>query len=116
MGLSQTMGLSDEVPRELLVHVNLAIIILVEPPLFDEVIASPKTAKCLKNEYIGNGGYRGNNPLHKPYINICKILTSYKTVNPDKITLLWNDIENFKEPLTQIVFFDFGELHFEVYE
>ena len=85
-------------------------------PMFDEVIASPKTAKCLENEYIGNGGYRENNPLHKPYINICKTLTSYKTVNPDKITLLWNDIDDLKEPLTQIGFFDFGELHFEVYE
>ena len=29
---------------------------------------------------------------------------------------MWNDIEDLKEPLTQIGFFDFGELHFEVYE
>lgn len=85
-------------------------------PMFDEVIASPKTALCLRNEFLGNDGYREKNPLHKPYINICKILTSYKAVNPEKITVLWNDIENLKEPLTQIGFFDFGELHFEVYE
>lgn len=85
-------------------------------PLFDEVIASQKTAHCLTNEFLGNDGYREKNPLHKPYINICKILTSYKAVNPDKITVLWNDIENLKEPLTQIGFFDFEELHFEVYE
>ena len=49
-------------------------------------------------------------------INICKILTSYKTVNPQKITVMWNDVENLTEPLTQIGFFDFEELHFEVYE
>ena len=85
-------------------------------PMFDEVIASQKTALCLKNEFLGNDGYREKNPLHKPYINICKILTSYNAVNPEKITVLWNDIENLKEPLTQIGFFDFGELHFEVYE
>ena len=85
-------------------------------PLFDEIIASPKTALCLKNEYLGNDGYREKNPLHKPYINICKVLTSYKATNPDKITALWNDIENLTEPLTQIGFFDFEELHFEVYE
>ncbi len=84
--------------------------------LFDEVIASPKTAVCLKNEYLGNDGYREKNPLHKPYINICKILTSYKTTSPDKIKVMWNDIENLTEPLTQIGFFDFEELHFEVYE
>ncbi len=85
-------------------------------PIFDEIIASSKTADCLKNEFLGNDGYREKNPLHKPYINICKILTSYKAVNPDKITTLWNDIDNLKEPITQIGFFDFQELHFEVYE
>ena len=45
-------------------------------PLFDNIIASRKTADCLKNEYEGKNGYRESNPLHKPYINICKILTS----------------------------------------
>ena len=84
--------------------------------LFDEVIAGAKTAECLKNEYIGKDGYREKNPLHKPYINICKTLTSYTPVNPDKITVLWNDVDELKEPLTQIGFFDFEELHFEVYE
>ena len=84
--------------------------------LFDEIIASPKTALCLKNEYLGNDGFREKNPLHKPYINICKILTSYKATNPEKIKVLGNNIENLKEPLTQIGFFDFEELHFEVYE
>ena len=85
-------------------------------PIFDEIIASSKTALCLKNEYLGKDGYREKNPLHKPYINICKILTSYRPVSPDKVTALWNDIQNLKEPLTQIGFFDFEELHFEVYE
>ena len=85
-------------------------------PLFDEVIASSKTARCLKNEYLGNDGYREKNPLHKPYINICKILTSYTATDPEKITVLGNDLDNLKEPLTQIGFFDFEELHFEVYE
>ncbi len=85
-------------------------------PLFDEVIASPKTALCLKNEYFGNDGYREKNPLHKPYINICKALTSYTPVNPEKVRALGQNIEELKEPLTQTGFFDFEELHFEVYE
>ena len=84
--------------------------------MFDNIIASKKTALCLKNEFEGKGGFREDNPLHKPYINICKILTSYKPVNPDKITALWNDYDELKEPLTQTGFFDFEELHFEVYE
>ena len=85
-------------------------------PLFDEVIASSKTALCLKNEYLGNDGYREKNPLHKPYIKICKTLTSYAPVDPEKITVIGNDLEKLTEPLTQIGFFDFEELHFEVYE
>ena len=85
-------------------------------PLFDEIITSHKTAHCLRSEYLGNDGFREKNPLHKPYINICKILTSYNAPDPKKITTIGMDIENLTEPLTQIGFFDFGELHFEIYE
>jgi len=85
-------------------------------PLFDEILGSHRTAECLRYESAGKDGYREQNPLHKPYINICKILTSYQAVAPEKITALWNDVENLREPLTQIGFFDFEELHFEVYE
>ena len=85
-------------------------------PRFDEVIASAKTARCLENEFRGRDGYRESNPLHKPYIHICKTLTSYIPTDPDKITVPWKDAEDLTEPLTQIGFFDFGELHFEVYE
>ena len=80
-------------------------------PMFDEVLASHRTALCLSNEYNGKNGYRDENPLHKPYIDICKLLTS-----PEKIRVMWNNVEQLTEPLTQIGFFDFGELHFEVYE
>ncbi len=85
-------------------------------PLFDEVIATHRTAICLQNEYEGKNGFREENPLHKPYISICKILTDYKTTNPEHIQTPWRYIEQLDEPLTQIGFFDFEELHFEVYE
>ena len=85
-------------------------------PMFDKIIASAKTAKCLSNEFEGKDGYRESKAVHKPYVNICKTLTSYKPVNPDKISVPWNDIEKLTEPLTQNGFFDFEELHFEVYE
>jgi len=85
-------------------------------PLFDEIIASKKTAECLRLEYEEDGGYREQNPLHKPYIGICKILTSYKPVDPAKVKALWGSEKELTQPLEQIGFFDFGELHFEVYE
>ena len=84
-------------------------------PMFDEILASARTADCLKREAAGQDGYREQNPLHKPYINICKALTSYKPADPDKIFTCWNAGE-LHAPLTQIGHFDFEELHFEVYE
>ncbi|MBR5542652.1 MAG: MBL fold metallo-hydrolase [Oscillospiraceae bacterium] len=85
-------------------------------PMFDEIIASKKTATCLAREYEGKNGYREQNPLHKPYVNICKILTAYNPINPQKINVPWEDRQNLTGPLTQVGFFDFEELHFEVYE
>ena len=84
--------------------------------LFDEVIASCNSARSLRCEARGEDGFREENPLHRPYVNICKILTSYETVEPDKLRTPWQDLQGLREPLTQIGFFDFGDLHFEVYE
>jgi len=84
--------------------------------MFDEVITNEKTAKCLEREYNGIDGYREENPLHKPYINICKILTEYKPINPEKVVKLWESAQTYDKPLTQIGFYNFGELNFEVYE
>ena len=83
---------------------------------FDAVIVSHNSARSLANEARGENGFREQNPLHKPYINICKILTAYETVDPDKLRTPWQDIQDLQAPLTQIGFFDFGDLHFEVYE
>ena len=84
-------------------------------PLFDTVYASIKTAECLRLEYEHTNAFREQNPLHKPYIRICKILTSYTPTNPDKIqtvgtTSTGNDV------LEHTGFFHFGDLHFELYE
>lgn len=84
--------------------------------IFDEIITSKKSADCLKNEYKKENGFREENPLHKPYINICKILTAYNPPNPEKLKTPWQDIKLLREPITQIGFFDFADLHFEVYE
>ena len=83
---------------------------------FEEVIASKKTKECLALEFEEQGGFRERIALHKPYIGICKILTSYEPCNPEKIKTPWKSAEKGAAPLCQIGFFDFGELHFEVYE
>lgn len=85
-------------------------------PIFDEIIASERSAECLNAEYRGEDGFREANRLHKPYINICKILTGYFPPSPEKITVLHKGREDNEIPLVQTGFFDFGDLHFEVYE
>ncbi len=85
-------------------------------PIFDQIIAGKQTAQCLRLEYEGKRGFREQNPLHEPYIKMCKILTSYQPPHPDKVQGLWSKDPAQDEPLTQVGFFDFGELHFEVYE
>ena len=85
-------------------------------PMFDEVYASYKSAKSLKAEFDGEDGYREQNALHKPYIRICKTLTDYMPLNPEKIKVMWDNNEPKSGDLWQIGFFDFGDLHFEVYE
>lgn len=85
-------------------------------PLFDEIIAGERTAECLRLEFEGANGYREQNPLHRPYINMCKTMTCYRPVSPDKVSVAWRGREESGEPLAQVGFFDFGELHFEVYE
>lgn len=84
--------------------------------LFDEIIASKKAAQCIRQEYEGKGGFREHNPLHKPYIKICQILTSYRPVCPDRIQGRWGMEERSGELLTYVGVFDFGELHFDVFE
>lgn len=84
--------------------------------LFDEVIASVKSKECLSLEYEGCDGYREQNHLHKPYIRICKALTSYKHTDPLKIITPWSDYPDQKEVLRFIGTYSFGDLNFEVYE
>ena len=57
-------------------------------PLFDEILSSRKTKECLELEFKGENGYREQNPLHKPYVCICKALTFYQPPEPEKIQAL----------------------------
>ncbi len=100
--------------RLLLTHADVDHCGLMD--VFDEIIVSCRSAESLRCEYLGENGFRERNPLHRPYVNICKILTSYKEVVPEKLVTPWQSPPELRGPLTQIGFFDFGDLHFEVYE
>ena len=85
-------------------------------PLFATVAMSQKSADCIRAEYDGHDGFREHNPLHRPYIKICKTLTGYRPLNPERIRVICGVSEPLTQPLAPVGFFDFGELHFEVYE
>ena len=105
----------DEMPKRLLLtHADVDHCGMMNE--FGEVIVSCNSARSLTRESWGEDGLREQNPLHRPYVNICKILTSYEEVDPNKLRTPWLDLPELREPLTQIGFFDFADLHFEVYE
>ncbi len=83
---------------------------------FDKIYASEKTRECLSLEYEGRDGFREKNPLHKPYVRTCRILTSHKAINPQKIITPWKSEDGQKSLLRQTGNFEFGDLSFEVYE
>lgn len=85
-------------------------------PLFDEVVCSEQTKECLTLEREGADGFREQNPLHKPYISICKTLTSYGSVEPGRVSALWEGPAEQDEPLIRVGSFGFGELEFEVFQ
>ena len=84
--------------------------------LFDEVILSARSAECLRLEYEGEGGFREQNYLHKPYIRICKALTSYRVTGPEKLATPWRSAAFGRDCLQYVGDFEFADLYFEVYE
>lgn len=107
-------GFDDMKKRILITHADVDHCGLLS--VFDEILASRKTAECLELEYKGENGFREQNPLHRPYVNICKALTFYKPPVPEKIIPLWDTKGENKDLLEQVGSLDLGELHFEVYE
>lgn len=85
-------------------------------PMFDEIYASGPSLKCLVDEFEGRDDLREKNPIHTPYIRICKTLTEYVPASPDKMKVIGTAPYVEGNLLSQIGFFSFGDLKFEVYE
>ena len=85
-------------------------------PLFDVVFMSRASAECIRLEAAGADGFREQNPLHRPYIKICKLLTGYKPMNPERIRLIGSEPAPADATLRHAGYFSFGELRFELFE
>ncbi|MBQ3596256.1 MAG: MBL fold metallo-hydrolase [Clostridia bacterium] len=99
--------------RLIITHADVDHVGLVNQ--FDEVIVSQRSFESLSAEADDLAGFRERNYLHLPYVNICKTLTDYQTVDKNKLRPLWNK-SSLVAPLEQIGFYTVGELSFEVYE
>ena len=77
---------------------------------------SRESAESIEAEFNSADGLRERNPLHKPYIRICKTLTGLRPMNPDKIRVICQRQEGQKKPMEAVGGFSFGELSFELYE
>nr|MBQ4318809.1 MBL fold metallo-hydrolase [Clostridia bacterium] len=105
----------DGIPKKaLLTHVDVDHCGLL--PLFDEVYMSRESAESIIAEHNGEADYREQNPMHKPYVRICKTLTEHRSLDPAKIRTPWTCEAPESGALWQIGYFSFGDLNFEVYE
>ena len=84
--------------------------------LFSTVYLSQKSRDSLVMERESGGGFRERNPLHAPYIHICKILTSYQPPRPETLQVIGGTSVPLTQPLERIGSWSFGALEFEVYE
>ncbi|MBQ4089012.1 MAG: Zn-dependent hydrolase [Clostridia bacterium] len=85
-------------------------------PMFDQVDMSLKSKLCIEAEYGGGDGFREQNPLHRPYIRICKTLTGLVPMDPKNINVICGDSERPETPIMPVGRYSFGDLDFEIYE
>lgn len=83
---------------------------------FGTVYAGADSAECMRLAYEGRDDLREQVPFHRPYIRICKILTSCPTAAPEEITVIGAKAAGTGDLLERTGNFDFGDLHFELYQ
>lgn len=86
--------------------------------LFDKIYCSALTREYFVLETSGKDNFREQNPLHRPYVKICKEVTLYEPPVLSRISSVGGSVSPSETsgPLTQIGTFGVGELNFEVYQ
>ncbi len=83
--------------------------------LFDEIYVSEQTKQCFELESKSKRGFREQNPLHLPYVRICKLLSFYNPPPLDKLKVIGCMCEDNLSPLCLANKFKFNEFEFDVY-
>ena len=103
----------DTAPKEvILTHSDLDHCGLVH--MFSKVYLSRESFESMKNEYHGAEGIREQNPNHKPYCRICKLLTAYEPPTTDNMHII--SAKSDHELIEKTGVFDFEDMHFTIYE
>ena len=84
--------------------------------LFPVTHLTQKSCDSLLAERTVQGGFRERNPLHAPYARICKLLTHYRSPDPERLRVLGGTSKPLTEPLERVGNFSFGPMAFEVWE
>lgn len=105
----------DSLPKKVvLTHPDLDHCGLIN--MFDEVYVNSRSAESLVLESQGRECFRETKPLNKPYIRLCKTMTSYETPDPSKLRVIWNSPDHFEGLFEPIGSLAFGDMMFSVYE
>ena len=83
--------------------------------LFDRVYTSDKSKKCLELAHRKKRDFREQNPLHIPYIKICKLLTGFQVPNTEHITVVCTADDENEAPLYKAGSLPFGNFSFDLY-
>ena len=83
--------------------------------LFPTVYMSEQSRRSLLADTSADD-FRERNPIHAPYVRICKTLTSFVPPPADIITVIGQPRADSDEPLAPVGSWQFGDLTFELYE
>ena len=83
--------------------------------LFDKVLVSDKSKECFELELLSKRDFRERNPLHLPYIRICKLLTGYAPPPAEKLEVICRTEDDSESSVYFSGIYEFGEFRFDIY-
>ncbi len=83
--------------------------------MFDEILVSDKTKEFFLLQAQNKRDFREQNPVHLPYVRICKLLTHYAPPPVEKLKIACRVEDDAEEPVYKAGEYRFGEFEFEIY-
>ena len=78
---------------------------------FGTVYLSRKCYENFRREHLGKDNFREENPIHRPYVRISKILTGYEPPSLSNLRVIGGKQEKQEQPIEYIGCVDCEGLH-----